>query len=346
MWPFIRNLIVVISVTCLIWFFAESESLRSTEVRSVEVSFEPLPGSRLIVDVAQDGAGVRGSTVRADMIIEGPAAALEPVERTLRRKVVISPGMDGVAVDPGRHTVNLAAVLAQHPDLRARGVSFRSVTPELVDINIDSLVTKNVKVEVDVPGGELEGSPEVRPAMAAVTLPASLASRITDQTRVIARIDPTTLTRVTAGRKETIASVRLLASEGLAGLAGVRIEPSAVDVSLTLRSKTVTIKVPSVPVHVRIAPGELNKWEIEIPEQDRFLNDVTVTGPGDVIKLIQDRTIPLVATVPLSFEELERGTAGKEAIFCELPTGLRFDVASRTVRLKIKRRESVPALKP
>ena len=56
--------------------------------------------------------------------------------------------------------------------------------------------------------------------------------------------------------------------------------------------------------------------------------------------------MPLVATVSLSFEELERSIPSKEAVFCDLPTGLHFDVANKTVRLKIKRREAAPAAQP
>lgn len=339
MWSMIRNGILVVLVTAIIWFFAEAESLRSTVVRSVEVSFESEAGSKYVVDLSQDTPGVRGSSVRADMVIEGPAAALEPMERTLRRPIIVSPGMEGLSIDPGRRTVDLGTILANHPDLRGRGVTFRGISPETIEATVDELVTRPVKVTVEVPGAELEASPEFRTTTANVTLPGSHAGKITDNTAVIARVEPSALTRLTPGRKETVTGVRLLPPPELAGVPRLKIDPATIDVALTLRSKTSTVRVPSVPVHVRIAPGELNKWEIEIPEQDRFLTDVTVTGPGDLIKQIQDKTLPLVATVPLSFEELERGIPSKEAVFAEFNSGLRFDVANRTVRLKIKRRE-------
>ncbi|HYE63208.1 MAG TPA: hypothetical protein VD997_14530 [Phycisphaerales bacterium] len=340
MWSAIRNGALVFLVTAIIWFFAEAESLRSAVVRSVEVSFEPEAGSKYVVGLSQDTPGVRGTSVRADMIIEGPAAALEPMERTLRQPIVVSPGMDGLSVDPGRHTVDLGAVLANHPKLRGRGVTFRSLSPETVEATVDELVTRTVKVTVEVPGAELESSPEFKVTSAQVTLPSAHAGKINESTAVIARVEPAALTRLTPGRKEAVTGVRLLAPPELAGVPRLKIDPATIDVTLTLRSKTSTIRVASVPVHVRIAPGELNKWEIEIPEQDRFLTDVTVTGPGDLIKQIQDKALPVVATVHLSFEELERGIPSKEAVFSEYQTGLRFDVADRTVRLKIKRREA------
>src|SRR5204863_1756520 len=129
----------------------------------------------------------------------------------------------------------------------------------------------------------------------------------------IARVDPAALARLTPTRKATLNGVRLVPPPELASIARLRIEPAAVDVALTLRTKTASIKVPSVPVHIRIAPGELSKWDIEIPEQDRFLTDVTVSGPSELVKQIQDKTVPLVATVSLSFEELERNISAKDA---------------------------------
>ena len=346
MWRYLKSAVAVVVVTLIIWFFAEAESLRSTEVRGVEITFQPLDGARYVVDLSQETPGVRGNSVRADLVISGSAAALEPVERTLRRPLIVSPGMAGLSASPGRQTVDLQELLMLHPELRGRGVSFRSVSPVAVEATVDELVTRPVKIEVEVPGAELEGAPELRTTTASVTLPASHAGKVSESTSVLARVEPAALTRLTPGRKESIPNVRLLPPADLAGLPRLRIDPQTVDVSLTLRSKTASVKIASVPVAVRLAPGELGKWLIEIPQQDWFLTDVTVTGPGELIKQVQDKTLPLVATVPLSFEELERGIPSKEAVFSELPSGLRFDVANRTVRLKITKREPAAGAAP
>jgi hypothetical protein len=342
MWQFIKTIILVTLVTAIIWVFAESESLRPDSFR-VELTFAPEPGAKYTIDLAQDSPAVRGNTVRADLIIDGPTAALDSVGRSLRNPVLITLGMPGFPTEPGRHAIDLQAVLREHPELRlaGRGVSIKSISPETIVATIEELATVPVKITVDVPGAELDGPPEVKAQGAAVTLPQSQASRVTQDTAVIARIDPGALARLNPGRKETLTGVRLVAPPELAAIPRLRIEPATVDVALTLRTKTASIKVPSVPVHVRIAPGELSKWDIDIPEQDRFLTDVTVSGPGELVKQIQDKTVPLVATVSLSFEELERNIPSKDAVFCDLPNaGLHFDVANKTVRLKIKRRET------
>jgi hypothetical protein len=348
MWQAIKTFVLVSLVTVIIWAFAEAESLRSAEVRSVEVAVSTPANSKYIADLIQDNAPARTQSLRADVVIDGPAAALETVERILRSPIILSPGMEGFSTEPGRHTVDLQTILRSHPDLRlaSRGVSIKTVSPETIDVRVDELVSRPIKVDVDVPGAELDGPPEVKTTSATITLPKSLEGKLTDSSAATARVEPAALARLNPGRKETVAGVRLVPPPDLAGNPRIRIEPAAVDVALTLRTKSATVKVPSVPVHIRIAPGELSKWDIEVPEQDRFLTDVTVTGPSEVIRQIQEKALPLVATVSLTFEELERMIPSKDAVFCDLPTGVRFDVANKTVRLKIKRREAQPAATP
>jgi hypothetical protein len=345
MWNFIKNLILVTLVTVVIWVFAESESLSTAEVRSVEISMLPAPGAKQMVELAQNSPAVHGNIVRVDMVLEGPTAALDVVQRMLRNPIAVNPGVEGFPIDPGTHIVDLQTVLRNHPDLKlaANGVSIKSISPETVDATIDELVSRPVKIDVDVPGAELDGPPELKTTAASVMVPQSQAGKVTENTAVIARIDPAALTRLNPGRKETITGVRLVAPPELASIPRLKIDPATVDIALTLRTKAASIKVASVPVHVRIAPGELNKWDIEVPEQDRFLTDVIVSGPSDLVKQVQDKTVPLIATVSLSFEELERAIPSKDAVFCDLTTGLHFDVANKTVRLKIKRRETAAA---
>jgi hypothetical protein len=345
MWNFIKTFVLVSLVTVVIWVFAESESLSTAEVRSVEISMLPAPGAKQMVELAQDSPAVHGNIVRVDMLLEGPTAALEVAQRVLRNPIAVNPGVEGFSIEPGRHIVDLQTVLRNHPDLKlgSSGVSIKNISPETVDVTIDELVSRPVRIDIDVPGAELDGPAELKTTAATVMIPQSQAGKVTENTSVIARIDPAALTRLNPGRKETITGVRLVAPPELSSIQRLKIDPPTVDIALTLRTKAASVKVPSVPVHVRIAPGELSKWDIEIPEQDRFLTDVVVSGPSDQVKQVQDKTVPLVATVALSFEELERAIPSKDAVFCDLPTQLHFDVANKTVRLKIKRREASPA---
>jgi hypothetical protein len=107
-----------------------------------------------------------------------------------------------------------------------------------------------------------------------------------------------------------------------------------------VKSKSATVKLDSVPVQLRLAPEEFNNWKIDIPQSDRFLADVTVSGPADYISELSSRAIRLVAVVPLSFEELEKRITAKEAVFIDLPAGVKVEVANRTVRMTISPRNT------
>jgi hypothetical protein len=120
--------------------------------------------------------------------------------------------------------------------------------------------------------------------------------------------------------------------------------PARADVALTVRAREVTVRLASVPVQLRIPPAELPNWDIRVPEADQFISDVAVTGPADQVRGIQSGTVQIVAVVPLSFEELERGIASKEAVFVGLPGNVKAEAARRTIRLTITRRN--PAAVP
>src|ERR1051325_11313910 len=161
MWNFLKSIFMVTLVTIVIWVFAESESLRPAEVRAVEITVLPA-GATYTLDLDQ-GPGVRGNIVRADITLEGPTAALDVVQRLLRNPITISPGVEGFSSEPARHTVDLQTVLRNQPDLHlaSRGVTIKCVSPETIEATIDKLVTRTVKIDVEVPGAELDGPPEV-----------------------------------------------------------------------------------------------------------------------------------------------------------------------------------------
>jgi hypothetical protein len=100
--------------------------------------------------------------------------------------------------------------------------------------------------------------------------------------------------------------------------------------------------LPTVFVELRIAPELLRTWSVEIPQEERFLREVTVTGPADLVAQIE-RT-GLIAYVRVLSEDLDRQIQSKEAVFTDLPgSPLEFQVETRRVSLRIKRRDDVGA---
>jgi hypothetical protein len=181
-------------------------------------------------------------------------------------------------------------------------------------------------------------------------MPETAAKTLPDDLILAARIDPAAISNLQEGRRTSL-TLPVSVPEALRGVEGVKVSPAFVTAAVTLRSRTAFTVVPSVPVHLRLAPTEVGLWDIQVPEASRQLNDVTVTGPSDLIEQIKSGALKPIAFVPLSFEELEKAAASGEPIdrdvqFTSLPSPLRFEAHQKTVRLIVKRREVPGVGKP
>jgi hypothetical protein len=195
-----------------------------------------------------------------------------------------------------------------------------------------------MRVVLGVAGGETDGLPQSLPPEVTLVLPKFLSTQLTNDDVALARIDSTTWSKLVPGKRETVTGVRIELPAAIAGRNRVRVSPAVVDVALTVKSKLASVQLNSVPVALRISPEEFNKWRIDVPEQDRFLTDVTITGPAEFISQVSTQVVQVVAVVPLTFEELEKKITSKEAAFVDLPPGAKADVANRMVRLQISPR--------
>ena len=338
-----RNVIFVIVITCLVWLFAEAESLRTLQ-SPAEVVFFTEAGSDLAIDVP-DAPDVSGGKLRVRLELEGAATAIDKAERILRRPLMFSPGMDGVPREAGDRLIRLHDALRLHPDLRALGITIRKIDPQDVRVIVEQMETRQIKVATTIDPDEVDGIVEIRPATVSVRLPKSQAAKLTESSAAMARLDADVMRSLARGRRQLIPGVALTLPSEIAASPHTSIDPPVADVSLTLKLQTRSITLASVPVHVRLAPGELSKWDVEVPEQDRFITDVTLTGSFEGIKAIEDKSVAVVGTLALSFEELERPITAKEVVFLDLPPGVKADAANRSVRLSIKKRivEKKPA---
>jgi hypothetical protein len=155
MWQNLKTAILVVIITVVIWGFAEAESLKRSELRGASVTFQPEPGSNWVVKLGDAGAG---NSLRADIYLEGSAAAVDSAERELRTGFTLTPGSEGVPAAPGRHTVDLETAIRAIPSLKARGISVPRVDPQTVEVILDELVTRAVRVDLDITSAELDGA--------------------------------------------------------------------------------------------------------------------------------------------------------------------------------------------
>ncbi len=341
MWKHVRTILVVTVVSVLVWMFAEAETLREQRM-SLALSLRVPDGMALVMEAADTGT----REVQTEVVLEGSAARMEGAQRALREALVISPGMEGMPSKPGDYEVDLAGVLRTHRVLQDAGVGVKRVEPAVMKVRIEELV--EVELPVIVKGdADFQTAPVVTPPKIRLFAPRSEAINLGVMSVATVTLEAQDLARLVPGRPETLTGLRVKAPTELAGSTRARVEPARVDVTVSVRNRTAEITVARVPVHVRLAPSELAGWDISLPEQERFLIDVKVTGSPDVLAQIESKALPIVAVVALSYDELERaaaaggGAAGqivKEAVFSDAPAGVRFESAGRTVHVGVTRR--------
>lgn len=341
MWRILKTWSIVLPVTLLIWVFAEAESLRTLSVPT-SFAIRPPTDQRQVVDAVDDAGQPMpdgGASRRRTVSLEGPAAAIQRAETVLRDGIILTPGMGDFASSRGSRELDLAAMLRAYPPLQGLGVTVKSVDPPRVRVVVDDVVERKVGVVVELPDGQTDGPPVVSPPEVLMRIPSEAAAKLPDGAQAIAKIDRSTWDRLVPGKRESVAvSVQL--PKALEGVRNVTITPARVTIDLTVRSRTDTVTIPTVPVHIRAPAAELERWDVKIKGR-ALLNDVKITGPADVVQRIRDGSITVVAYIPLSYEDLERRITSKEAAYTDLPTSVRFEPEAPLIELEITRRETV-----
>ncbi|MBX3381269.1 MAG: hypothetical protein KF805_14335 [Phycisphaeraceae bacterium] len=328
----IKTILLVSVITVLVWVFAEAETLQRREVRFTLQFVSDAPTERAI----QSEDSFRGTVT---VSFSGSAAAFTPAEELARSgPLTFAIGSPGIPASPGEYVISLRDAMRADPTLRKLGLTIDRVEPPTVRVHVEAMEMRTARVVVDVGDSELDGVPEVRPATVKLYLPSDVAGAAGSTPEVFATLRPEDLARLLAGRRETVSQVRLELPIALKNKRAARIEPPTASVTLAVRKRQATAELTGVPVQVRIAPGELSRWDISIPEQDRFIPKVTVSGPADYVDQVKRGEIKVVATINLSFEDLEKGVTQKDVVFSEFPSLLKFETETRLVRINIKKR--------
>lgn len=330
----LRTVVLVTLVSVLVWIFAEAESLTSRTIRP-EILFETEEGSTLVLEI--DDPSWRD---RPAITIEGSTSAVAAIELAIAKPIRLRPGMEGIPSTPGSYTIDLRNALRDATELSGKGVTVARTDPGTVRVRIDQLEERTVRVEPDTSGFELEAPAEVKPTVVKVRLPATEAVKLTDASIARARVSAESLSKLIPGRRETVSNVSIDLPAGLSPSPRIRLDPPRAEVVLALRTRTASLTLPSVPVYVSIAAVESGRWDVSVPEEDRFITDVKVTGPSEAVDRVRRGEFRVTALVVLSFDDLERGVTSKEITFCDLPTPLTFKADNTKVRVNIRRRDA------
>ncbi len=344
---FVGHLKTFISVTLIavmVWLLAESKMVRTQTfeaqvvLTTVPMANDSLEEASLVVRQASRSTdGLIQSLVRTVSIeIEGSTSGIDRFSRRLQNRIELRIGRE-IPANPGMHTLDLRSILRDSADMAIQGVVISKVTPEVIFVQVDELVTREFPIRVDMPAGvELDGAPRTDPPTVRVVAPSSVLAGV-DANEAVVRVEAIKLAQLAQGRRETIPDIAIeIAGIGSNNWATV-IEPAHVDVFVTLHTLSETMRLDRLPVQVLIAPAEIGKWRVQIADADKDLVNIEISGPAAAIELLKSGAVSPRAFVMLGFEELERGVGSKPAQILGLPVGCRIESAEFTVNLQISR---------
>lgn len=334
----IRFYLAVTAITIMVWVVAEGQTLQR---QTIEMRLGITGDEQHAVAVeADDWTG----TIK--VTLEGPASTTAGAQVLSGELMEMVPGQAGLPIEDGVHTIDLRLAIRELLSSRRSALSVVRVEPPSVAVRVWGLERVKQAVEVVLPDGIEATNITVNPAMVTLmaprgSLPEGLSARVV--------LDAVTLAGLPQGRAVTLSDqpIEVLDRDG-AALDGslsevLEIQPGVVSIDLELQTRTARLVLPTVSIVVQLPPTELNRWDVQIPDSDQVLRDVTLTGPAPVIEAYRRGDRELLAVVRLGFEELEKQIESKRAEFPALQAGIGVEVEDREVRLGITpRSDPVP----
>lgn len=331
---------IVTTVAVAIWVVAEAESVRVEAVQTV-VAIESA-GSEGYIARPDPGALWTG---RVTVTAEGSAGAIDRLKQAMQSGITLAPGR-GLRLEAGSYAVLLRETLSGLESIRDSGATISAVDPPSLVVEIAEQDSARVPIELDARGMSLESAPAIRPPHVVVTGPRALIARLTPESRAVVRLSEDDLRRRIPGQAETITDVRVALPAEIAASdwwGGAPLSPATVDVTITVRAQVRSITFASVGVLLCVAPVDYNDWDVLVAEHSRYLRDVMLTGPSDVIGQFERGERRLDGLVRLSFQDMEAGVAAgtitREAQLGPLPPGVTAVCEDTRVELGIRRRE-------
>jgi len=275
----IRFYLAVTAIAVMVWVVAEGQTLQR---QTIEMRLGISGDQQHAVEVEAEGW-----TGTIKVTLEGSATSAAQAQVLSGELMDLVPGQAGLPIEDGVHTIDLRLAIRELLATRRSALSVVRVEPPSVAVRVWGLERVEQAVEVVLPDGILATNITVSPATVTLmapqgTLPEGLSARVV--------LDAATLAGLPQGRAVTLSDqpIRVLDRDGAAltgALSGeLEIQPGVVSIELELQTRTARLVLPTVSIVVQLPPTELNRWDVQIPDSDRVLRDVTLTGPATVRK--------------------------------------------------------------
>lgn len=281
------TLALISAVTLLIWYWAAGET-RDTQNIPISVGVEIAGDEPFRVDPP---------TIDGNAELEGSRSSLRAA-----RAALATLALDLPATESGEIVLDVAAVLAEHPEIRATGVTVVSADPPRAEVDVERLVSATATVVPRLRGVTTAGPPLVEPAEVRLVMPQWIRDLLPSNPTVEPVLVDRRLELLEPGRRQrlTAVPVRLVGYSG--PLDEVRFEPALVTVELEVESQTVELALPRpVRVNLLVAPEDDEVVTVE-PSQ---LRDVHVRVRRELLPRIESGEAIVLAQLHLKSRERE-----------------------------------------
>ncbi|MEQ9459506.1 MAG: hypothetical protein RIG82_00955 [Phycisphaeraceae bacterium] len=324
----IETILTVIVVTLLVWLYAEGRVATSYTDQRVLLNFETRSGAPI------DYRGPERVSVsfKASPSIKREFDQLAAAGVT----VVVDDLVPGI---PDQRTLVLSDILNE-TDLGRRGVAVLSTSPATAEVQIIRLRTVTVPVQYRTQGFDLVPPPVIDPREVSLTLPESVDVPESDLFALLS-LDASDLGGLVEG-VERSQSVRLQPSPAAVSK-WTALSPSDARITYTVKQTRDVLELTTVPVRVNLPVGLAEEYAISVPESERFIPTLAMSGPVDAIQRVRSGEQAVWVELRPSREQLE---AAAEAIPPEVelmpilvaPAGLTAEVGLTTVTVEVQRR--------
>ncbi|QNN24635.1 hypothetical protein HED60_20945 [Planctomycetales bacterium ZRK34] len=326
----IQDYTLVTLISLLVWLYAEGRTVKAYAPDEA-IPLTVLTSSPDLVVVSQSSTAIKP---------EFKGAANEIYE--LRRKLPQGLKLTLDATEPGEKSIVLDQALGQADPIQNVRANLSRVDPPTVTVRLDRLIKQDVPVrftptEVQLVSGSLKMTPE----QVTLTAPQGLLETLgLNPAEMTLDIEPSQALRTLAPGVEHTVSARVKLPVALAADPHVKLKPDRVDLTLTIDKTEDAVKLPSVPVWVTLPPEETDKYQVKLLDESRVLKDVQISGPSDLIAKVKDGSIPVIATVRLSSDDLAKGVGGEvtATVRFDVPAPLSVQNPTAGVRLTIAKR--------
>ena len=307
----VRSFGLVTLITALIWLYAEGQDVTSV-ARTLELTLPARVGQTTVVSFNDDR-----DSQRVSVHLSGAGTQLSELQQRLGTALELSLSPDDLPQSgkvPLRLDEMLGRAVVGKDSIAQWGVSVSNVQPAVVEVNVEQLETREVRVVLNAEGVELGGERKIEPATVALTAPKDLFMQYLaseDAMYVEAVLDAEEIAQVQEG-VPTSRPVALRMTEIFSESKHVSVEPKSVDVTFTIMRQRSSTR-PENPLPVIWVVDQTDQYAVVMSEGDRYLSDVTITGPSDLIQRIQDKdtSLRVVARLDLIGEEMLPGLRSK-----------------------------------